>query len=120
VDDILFSDANLAKWADDFARTTKELIEERSVYNPSWKTRHVDIIQDVINLVPIHFLASEIVRSHSPASGSLPDLHDFTSLVCHSRRRRTLEAFTATRSCTGCSWTSQSRSSYCETETSRG
>jgi linoleate 10R-lipoxygenase len=62
VDKVLFSDANLAKWGDNFAATTRDLIESHSIYNGLWKTKHIDIIENVVNLVPIRFLANEIVR----------------------------------------------------------
>lgn len=61
VDDILFSKKNLRRWGDAFAQTTLDLVKNRSVYNTVWKTRHVDVIREVINLVPIRFLANEIL-----------------------------------------------------------
>jgi linoleate 10R-lipoxygenase len=61
VDDILFSTDSLQRWGDAFAETTLELVKTRSVYNAVWKTRHVDVIREVINLVPIRFLANEIL-----------------------------------------------------------
>jgi hypothetical protein len=61
VDGVLFSAANLSKWGDSFAQNTKDLLKSRGIYNSLWKTQHVDVVQDVINLVPVRFLANEIV-----------------------------------------------------------
>jgi linoleate 10R-lipoxygenase len=63
VDDVLFSTESLQRWGDAFSQTTLDLLKSRAIDNPSWKTRHVDVVRDVINLVPIRFLATEIVRT---------------------------------------------------------
>jgi linoleate 10R-lipoxygenase len=69
VDDVLFSTESLQRWGDAFSQTTLDLLKSRAIDNPSWKTRHVDVVRDVINLVPIRFLATEIVRTIlNPAS----------------------------------------------------
>jgi hypothetical protein len=62
VDSSLTSQANLDKWAAAIEQITRDLLKEKSVYNASWKTNHLDVVRDVINLVPVHFLSTEIVR----------------------------------------------------------
>jgi linoleate 10R-lipoxygenase len=41
---------------------TSALIKEKSVNHIGSTAKYVDIVKDVINLVPIHWIANEIVR----------------------------------------------------------
>lgn len=45
-----------------FADTTRRLIKNKVFEKIGTKDRYVDIIKDVINLLPIHWLSQEVVR----------------------------------------------------------
>jgi linoleate 10R-lipoxygenase len=45
-----------------FADTTRRLVKNKAFEKIGTKDRYVDIIKDVINLLPIHWLSQEVVR----------------------------------------------------------
>ncbi|EJU01026.1 linoleate diol synthase [Dacryopinax primogenitus] len=49
------------KTDDVFAEITKSLIDDKSVVQPGFNSKQVDIVQAVINLVPVHFVANHIL-----------------------------------------------------------
>jgi linoleate 10R-lipoxygenase len=61
VSNVLFTDAALQKWRGSFSRMTSSLIKEKSVTHVGSTAKYVDIVKDVINLVPVHWIANEIV-----------------------------------------------------------
>ena len=60
VNPFLSGDGFLAKHRDAFTRLTKDLMKNRSVTVASGS--YVDIIRDVVNLVPVYWI-SELVRA---------------------------------------------------------
>jgi hypothetical protein len=61
VNNILAKDENVAKWENYFLRTTAALIEENSVGLINSTVRTIDIVGDVINLLPVLWIANEVV-----------------------------------------------------------
>lgn len=50
-------------WADYFQKEASTLIKEKSFHHPGDPhTRYIDIVRDVINLLPVHWISEEIVR----------------------------------------------------------
>ncbi|EJU01027.1 linoleate diol synthase [Dacryopinax primogenitus] len=49
------------KTDDIFAEITKKLIDENSVLRPGFSSKQVDIVQTVINMVPVYFVANYIL-----------------------------------------------------------
>lgn len=50
-------------WADYFKKEALALIAEKSFHHPgNPQTRYIDIVGDVINLLPVHWISEEIVR----------------------------------------------------------
>jgi hypothetical protein len=62
----LFSSRAVDHTASSFFNITKRLIEERFVLDVDTTTRHLNIVGDVVNLVPIYWITEEIVRISSP------------------------------------------------------
>ncbi|KAF7972285.1 hypothetical protein HWV62_18532 [Athelia sp. TMB] len=58
---ILFSDQNISAWTHCFQCTTGRLIKQKSVSHVGSELKYVDIVKDVINLLPIYWLADEII-----------------------------------------------------------
>jgi len=58
---VLFSEQNVQSWVHYFQRTTSTLINEKSVNRVGSTFKYVDIVKDVINLLPIYWIADEIV-----------------------------------------------------------
>ena len=52
--------------ASSFFHITTRLIEERFVLDIDSTTRHLNIVGDVVNLVPIYWIAEEIVSPSHP------------------------------------------------------
>jgi hypothetical protein len=52
------------KWATYFAAETERLIEKRSLdhIGKSGKVQYVDIVGDVINMLPVHWICQRLVR----------------------------------------------------------
>ena len=48
-----------------FEKKTKQLINGKAFNSADKKTKYVDIVQDVINLLPIHWISQEIVSNPS-------------------------------------------------------
>jgi linoleate 10R-lipoxygenase len=61
VKQILFPCGNPPNWRLYFLRTTEELIQQKSVSLSGSRLQYVDIVNDVINLLPIYWIANEIV-----------------------------------------------------------
>jgi len=80
VQKLLFSDQNIRTWVHCFQYTSVLLIREKSVKHIGSALKYVDIVKDVINLLPVYWLADEIVRRHF---GLMPSLT--TSLAARSR-----------------------------------
>jgi linoleate 10R-lipoxygenase len=56
----IYRDGALAKYAEFYAEHTRELIKLRSFQTGPGK-RAVNIVRDVINIVPVHWVCEEIV-----------------------------------------------------------
>jgi len=61
---VLFSEQNVQSWVHYFQRTTSTLINEKSVNRVGSTFKYVDIVKDVVNLVPVYWLADEIVSRY--------------------------------------------------------
>ena len=48
------------KYSGLFAQLTEKLLNEKSVEHAGTQLRTVDIVKDVINLVPVYFIANEL------------------------------------------------------------
>lgn len=58
----MFPDSGaLDRYAQYYGATTKRLIEEKSFSVVGKASRSVDIVRDVLNLVPVHFVARHLV-----------------------------------------------------------
>jgi linoleate 10R-lipoxygenase len=80
VQKLLFSDQNIRTWVHCFQYTSVLLIREKSIKHVGSALKYVDIVKDVINLLPVYWLADEIVRRQF---GLIPFLT--TSLSARSR-----------------------------------
>lgn len=49
------------KHVDFFGRKTLELLKERSYVLPGTHATRVNVVKDVINMLPVHFVASHVV-----------------------------------------------------------
>ncbi|OCH92406.1 heme peroxidase [Obba rivulosa] len=58
---VLLEEKRLKKWADVFQATAQELIKQKSLSQVKSRTRYIDIVKDVINLVPVQWIADQIV-----------------------------------------------------------
>lgn len=54
----------LQRSANAFFNITEQLIREKTVQHSGQNGRFVDIVKDVVNLAPIRFIASYLVRIH--------------------------------------------------------
>ncbi|EPQ51552.1 heme peroxidase [Gloeophyllum trabeum ATCC 11539] len=61
VDEALFANEQLEQWGTSFAKLTRSLIESKSVNHIGSTKKYVDIVKDVINLVPVHWIANEVL-----------------------------------------------------------
>jgi hypothetical protein len=61
VQKLVFSDQHIRTWVHCFQYTTNLLIKEKSVNHVGSTLKYVDIVKDVINLLPIYWIAEEIV-----------------------------------------------------------
>jgi linoleate 10R-lipoxygenase len=80
VQKLLFSDQSIRTWVHCFQYTSVLLIREKSIKHVGSALKYVDIVKDVINLLPVYWLADEIVRRHFGLILSLT-----TSLSARSR-----------------------------------
>jgi linoleate 10R-lipoxygenase len=71
----LFSSRVVDHTASSFFNITKRLIEERFVLDSDTTKRHLNIVGDVVNLVPIYWITEEIVR--------MPSLHHHVTNNIH-------------------------------------
>lgn len=58
---ILFSEQNIRTWTYCFQSIAGRLIKQKSVAHVGSDFKYVDIVKDVVNLLPIYWLADEIV-----------------------------------------------------------
>ncbi|KAI0946866.1 hypothetical protein AcW1_010202 [Taiwanofungus camphoratus] len=58
---VLFEDAAVTKWCRSFSQITRQLIASKSVGYGGAGVRYVDVVKNVINLVPVYWIANEIV-----------------------------------------------------------
>jgi hypothetical protein len=50
-------------WAEYFRKETEALITEKSIRHVGDNSRYVDIVEDVINLVPVRWISEKIVST---------------------------------------------------------
>jgi hypothetical protein len=98
-----------------FRDITGALIKEKSVTHAGSTLMHVDIVKDVINLLPIYWIADKLVRLYLSRVFSLTINHRFlfffvSSLASRPRRKAILAGFTDTKSYTNNLPTSASES----------
>jgi hypothetical protein len=61
IQQVLFANNNSSEWKLYFRRVTEELIQNSvSPFGSTFK--YIDIVKDVVNLLPIYWISSEIVR----------------------------------------------------------
>lgn len=70
VSEFIFSDLD-PSLATYFAKKTEELIKSKSFDHVGKGVRYVDIVRDVINLVPVHWISQEIVGLVDPFTSNL-------------------------------------------------
>jgi linoleate 10R-lipoxygenase len=61
VQKLLFSDQSIRTWVHCFQYTSVLLIREKSIKHVGSALKYVDIVKDVINLLPVYWLADEIL-----------------------------------------------------------
>jgi len=61
VDRALFGERQLAAWGASFAALTRSLVESKSIRHVGSTKRYVDVVKDVINLVPVYWIANEVL-----------------------------------------------------------
>lgn len=49
------------KWAEYFSKKVDALIKMKSIEHVGSSARYLDVVRDVINLLPLHWIAEEIV-----------------------------------------------------------
>ncbi|KZP28015.1 hypothetical protein FIBSPDRAFT_273412, partial [Athelia psychrophila] len=57
----LFSEQNISTWTHAFQCTAGRLIKQKSINHVGSDLKYLDIVKDVVNLLPIYWLADEIV-----------------------------------------------------------
>ncbi|THH03822.1 hypothetical protein EW145_g5979 [Phellinidium pouzarii] len=77
------------RYSDLFGHVTQKLIETKSVKHPGSALKYVDIVKDVINLVPIYFIATELaglpIKTLETSHGEFADTEfaDMFADVCN-------------------------------------
>lgn len=99
----------IAKIGQFFHDTTRQLITASSFSLVGKKTHGVDVVRDVLKLVPIYWAAADIVSSLCSSHGSLSNMY-FARLVSNSRPRITPMVTTLQLSCIT-SWATSTRKS---------
>ncbi|KAK7062576.1 hypothetical protein VNI00_000064 [Paramarasmius palmivorus] len=56
--------ANRDEWSRYFVSATKTLIQSRSIKSPGQTVRYIDIVKDVVNVLPIKWICEEIAGLH--------------------------------------------------------
>ena len=59
---MLLSDIQVSKTVQSLANSTALLISQKSLGYSGSKGKYVDVVNDIINLAPVHWIANEIVR----------------------------------------------------------
>lgn len=61
VDRVLTNEQELENAAQALSKLTDELIEGKQLKGSGAHTNYIDIVRDVINLIPVHWLSNDIV-----------------------------------------------------------
>jgi hypothetical protein len=65
---VLLSGDNLNKWGASFFTLAENLIKEHAVSLGGSDLKYVDIVKDVINLIPVFWIVEEIVSTYTVPS----------------------------------------------------
>lgn len=60
---VIYRDGAMERYAEFYRTTTRSLIERRS-FSSGRNKRAVNIVRDVINIVPVHWICEEIVSAY--------------------------------------------------------
>ena len=109
----LWTSRRMEEWAQMYERTARDLIEDRTWLLPSVGRRGgtacVDIVRDVLNIVPVHWVCERIVSTalRDQRKKELDQRVSFLLFFCRpvsrSRRKSVQMASIPSRRCTGCS-----------------
>ena len=108
----LWTSGRMEEWAQMYERTACDLIEDRTWVLPNvgrhGGTACVDIVRDVLNVVPVHWVCEEIVSAALRRKKKKElDRHVSFLFICRpvsrSRRKSVQMASIPSRRCTGCS-----------------
>ena len=61
MNELLTKPEELRSYKDSFAKIVEELIKVKSVEHVGMKGRFVDVVKDVINLLPVYFISTQLV-----------------------------------------------------------
>ncbi|TFK47330.1 heme peroxidase [Heliocybe sulcata] len=61
VDKALFSGQQVGMWAKSFGALTKSLVDAKSIKHVGSGMKYVDVVKDVVNLVPVYWIANEVL-----------------------------------------------------------
>ena len=61
MNELLTKPEELRSYKDSFAKIVEELIKVKSVEHVGMKGRFVDVVKDVINLLPVYFVSTQLV-----------------------------------------------------------
>jgi linoleate 10R-lipoxygenase len=64
VNDVLVSDVMLRQWKRSVYDTANDLIQRKHFQRVNSKLSFVDVVKDVINIIPVHLIANELVCPH--------------------------------------------------------
>jgi len=109
-------DGRMGEWVGMYERTANELIEDRKWVLPGVGrsgTVYVDVVRDVLNIIPVHWVSEEIVSawiSSVLAERTQTNVFRFLRLDTRSNPKRIQRVFILSKRCTN-SWLSSSRAS---------
>ncbi|KAH9942693.1 heme peroxidase [Amylocystis lapponica] len=58
---VIFANVEVPRWADAFGKITQHLLHSKAVEHVGSSTRYINIVRDVASLVPVYWLANDIV-----------------------------------------------------------